>query len=148
MRLITKVKPAESCLAWGIQHCAQCARLRHFLVRRYSGSTARVKSLGTHVGLNRYYPDSIDDITLYVTKGIASNTLKELQEYAQKVKHVVDKIPHNFENIGLIKFFPNAKTIYVRRDPRDIVMPNYFTDYQAKYGGMGSAYNLKDIGKN
>ncbi len=101
-----------------------------------------------HVGSERSYPDCIDDLTASVTEGIANNILKELQEYDLQAKHIVDKLPHNFENIGLIKFiFPHAKIISVRRDPRDIAISNYFTDYQAKHGGMGFAYDLTDIGE-
>lgn len=101
-----------------------------------------------HVGSGRRYPDCVDDLIPYVSAGIANNVLEELQDYAPEAKHIVDKLPHNFENIGLIKFlFPLAKIISVRRDPRDIAISNYFTDYQAKHGGMGFAYDLADIGE-
>lgn len=101
-----------------------------------------------HTGSGRSYPDCVDDLTPYVVEGIANKVLDELQEYAPDAKHVIDKLPHNFENIGLIKFlFPKAKIISVRRDPRDIAMSNYFTDYQAKHGGMGFAYDLTHIGE-
>ncbi|MGL1932050.1 MAG: sulfotransferase [Desulfotalea sp.] len=101
-----------------------------------------------HVGSGRHYPACIDDLTPEVTAGIAKSILEELQSYDKKAKHIIDKLPHNFENIGLIKFFfPNAKIISVRRDPRDIAISNYFTDYQAKHGGMGFAYDLTDIGE-
>lgn len=101
-----------------------------------------------HTGSGRHYPDCIDDLTPEATAGIASNVLKELQEYDPTACHVVDKLPHNFENIGLIKFFfPKAKIISVRRDPRDIAISNFFTDYQAKHGGMGFAYDLTWIGE-
>jgi len=101
-----------------------------------------------HVGSGRQYPDCVDDLSVEVTQGLANNILKELQEYAPEAKHIVDKLPHNFENIGLIKFlFPHAKIISIRRDPRDIAISNYFTDYQAKHGGMGFAYDLQDIGE-
>lgn len=101
-----------------------------------------------HVGSGRHYPQCVDDLTEYVTKGIANEVLEELREYDPKAKHIVDKLPHNFESIGLIKFlFPKAKIISVRRDPRDIALSNYFTDYQAKYGGMGFAYDLTEIGE-
>jgi tetratricopeptide (TPR) repeat protein len=101
-----------------------------------------------HVGSGRDYPDCMDDITNTQSQRIANKVLKELQEFSPQAKHIVDKMPHNFENIGLIKFlFPNAKIISVRRDPRDIAISNYFTDYQAKHGGMGFAYDLTDIGE-
>ncbi|PKH04140.1 hypothetical protein CXF72_02445 [Psychromonas sp. MB-3u-54] len=105
-----------------------------------------------HTGSGRSYPDCIDDLNAYAAEGIANNVLTELIELAAEdkpdAKHVLDKLPHNFENIGLIKFlFPNAKIISVRRDPRDIAISNYFTDYQAKHGGMGFAYDLETIGE-
>jgi len=101
-----------------------------------------------HVGSGRQYPDCVDDLTPAVVEGIANNVLKELREFDAGAKHIVDKLPHNFENIGLIKFlFPQAKIISVRRDPRDIAISNYFTDYQAKHGGMGFAYDLDAIGE-
>lgn len=101
-----------------------------------------------HVGSGREFPDCIDDLSPEVSRGIAENVLKELREFDAEAAHVVDKLPHNFQNIGLIKFlFPRAKIISVRRDPRDIAVSNYFTDYQAKHGGMGFAYDLRHIGE-
>ncbi len=100
------------------------------------------------VGSGRHYPECVDDMSLAETKDIAENILKELQEYQPDAKHIVDKLPHNFENIGLIKFlFPQAKIISVRRDPRDIAISNYFLQYQAAFSGMGFAYDLPDIGE-
>ncbi|MBU3069182.1 sulfotransferase [Aestuariicella sp. G3-2] len=105
-----------------------------------------------HVGSGRQYPDCVDDLTPPVTQGIARGILEELKGLASNDKSgarfIVDKLPHNFENIGLIKFlFPKAKIISVRRDPRDIALSNYFTDYQAKHGGMGFAYDMEWIGQ-
>ena len=100
------------------------------------------------VGSGRSYPDCIDDLSPYVTEGVANGILDELREFDPKAKHIVDKLPHNFENLGFIKFlFPNAKIISVRRDPRDIALSNFFTDYQAKHGGMGFAYDPTWIGE-
>lgn len=100
------------------------------------------------VGSGRHYPDCVDDLSAKVVAGISENVLKELQEYAPEARHVVDKLPHNFENIGLIKLlFPQARIISVRRDPRDIAISNFFTDYAAKHGGMGFAYDLTWIGE-
>jgi len=104
------------------------------------------------VGSGRQYPDCVDDLSAYDTAGIANGIVDELQAMAAEekpeAKFVVDKLPHNFESIGFIKFlFPNARIISVRRDPRDIALSNYFTDYQAKHGGMGFAYDLTDIGE-
>lgn len=113
-----------------------------------TGAIAGLERWERRTGSGRHYPDCADDLTPKVARGIAKNLLDELHSYAPEAKHVVDKLPHNFENIGLIKFlFPNAKIISVRRDPRDIALSNYFTDYAAKHGGMGFAYNLDWIGE-
>lgn len=103
-------------------------------------------------GSGRNYPDCVDDLSADVVEGITADLLKDLRETipedASGIRHVVDKLPHNFENIGLIKLlFPNARIISVRRDPRDIAISNYFTDYAAKHGGMGFAYDLRWIGE-
>lgn len=99
-------------------------------------------------GSGRHYPDCVDDLDPNVLRGIAERTLQDLRAHASDASHVVDKLPHNFEHIGLIRLlFPNAKIISVRRDPRDIAVSNFFTDYVAKHGGMGFAYDLDWIGE-
>lgn len=113
---------------------------------------AKLERWERHIGSGRHYPDCVDDLSADVVAGITANLLKELRETlpenASEIRHVVDKLPHNFENIGLIKLlFPNARIISVRRDPRDIAISNYFTDYAGKHGGMGFAYDLQWIGE-
>ena len=113
---------------------------------------ARLERWERHTGSGRHYPDCVDDLSADVVAGITASLLKELRETlpenASEIRHVVDKLPHNFENIGLIRLlFPNARIISVRRDPRDIAISNYFTDYAAKHGGMGFAYDLQWIGE-
>ncbi|WP_336297781.1 sulfotransferase [Paucibacter sp. XJ19-41] len=105
------------------------------------GVIAGLERWERRAGSGRHYPDCVDDLSVEVSKGISANMLKELQDYAPEARHVIDKLPHNFENIGLIKLlFPRARIISVRRDPRDIAISNYFPDYAATPGGMGSAY--------
>ena len=99
-------------------------------------------------GSGRRYPDCVDDLDPHVVRGIAEGVLNELREYGCGADHVIDKLPHNFENIGLIRLlFPKAKIVSVRRDARDIAVSNYFTDYAGKYTGMGFAYSLPWIGE-
>lgn len=104
------------------------------------------------VGSGRAYPDCVDDLTPQLSHVMAHRVLDELKtlrdESKPHARFVIDKLPHNFEHIGLIKFlFPEAKIISVRRDPRDIAISNYFTDFAAKHGGMGFAYDLEWIGQ-
>jgi tetratricopeptide (TPR) repeat protein len=99
-------------------------------------------------GSRREYPECIDEMTPEESKKFASKHLEELQAYAPKALRIVDKLPHNFEHIGLIKLiFPKAKILHLKREPRDVAMSNFFVDYGAKFGGMGFAYDLSWIGE-
>lgn len=97
-----------------------------------------------HLGSDAKYPDCISNLSESDIIAHAEILLKNLQAMAPVGSdHVIDKLPHNFEHIGLIKLiFPNATIFHCRRDPRDIAISNYITDYAAKFGGMGFAYDL------
>ena len=100
------------------------------------------------LGTRRQYPECVDDMGLDESRRFAEKHLAELKAYAPAAGRIVDKLPHNFEHIGLIKLiFPNAKILHLKREPRDVAMSNYFIDYAAKFGGMGFAYDLSWIGE-
>lgn len=94
------------------------------------------------------YPECITDLTPSKVCQLADHWLAQLRERNNQAAFVVDKLPHNFEHIGLIKLlFPNARIISCRREPRDVAISNFVTDYAAKFGGMGFAYDLGWIGE-
>ncbi len=100
------------------------------------------------IGSRREYPECIDDMTAEESRRFAARHLEELQAYAPKALRIVDKLPHNFEHIGLIKLlFPNARILHLKREARDVAISNFFVDYSAKFGGMGFAYDLGWIGE-
>jgi tetratricopeptide (TPR) repeat protein len=112
-----------------------------------SGVMQRLKAWERHVGSGLEYPECIVDLSEELVYKFAEQALTELRAYDQDAKYIVDKLPHNFENIGLLRLlFPNAAVIHVLREPRDVAVSNYFVNYQAKFGGMGFAYDLGDIG--
>ncbi|MBD2423085.1 sulfotransferase [Cyanobium sp. FACHB-13342] len=102
-----------------------------------------------HLGSGLSYPACVADLTAADLQRHGQHLLDGLSALAPgPERHVIDKLPHNFEHIGLIKLvFPNAAILHVRRDPRDIAISNYITDYAAKFGGMGFAYDLGWIGE-
>jgi tetratricopeptide (TPR) repeat protein len=60
---------------------------------------------------------------------------------------LVDKLPHNFMDAGLIcAMFPNARVIGLRRDYRAIALSNYFQNFSAWRGTLGYAFNLEAMG--
>ncbi len=68
---------------------------------------------------------------------ITVSYLAELTRNAKGAARVVDKMPGNFFNVGLIKtLFPNAKIINTVRDPRDncfSIYKNFFDTYAHQY---------------
>jgi tetratricopeptide (TPR) repeat protein len=106
------------------------------------------------VGSEMVYPRALEELSRDIIEQKSAKHLKELEklvkdanENIDTIDKIIDKLPHNFENIGLIKLlFPNAKIIHVSRTPEAIALSNYFTNFQAKHSGMGFAYDLEDIG--
>ncbi|MDR6265315.1 sulfotransferase [Roseobacter sp. N2S] len=70
-------------------------------------------------------------------QGFTTAYLAELTRNAKGAARVVDKMPGNFFNVGLIKtLFPNAKIINTVRDPRDncfSIYKNFFDTYAHQY---------------
>jgi tetratricopeptide (TPR) repeat protein len=104
---------------------------------------------GKHAGSGRAYPECLDQLTQVEVMGLAQSHLNELRSISQGALRVVDKMPHNFNHIGLIHLlFPKATIINCFREPRDVAVSNYFTNYQAYFAGMGFAFDLKEIGQH
>jgi tetratricopeptide (TPR) repeat protein len=60
------------------------------------------------------------------------------------VIRVTDKMPYNFFRLGLLTlFFPGARVIHCRRDPRDTCLSIYFQNFTGQHD---YAYDLRQIG--
>ncbi len=102
-----------------------------------------------HTGSGRTWPRCIADLQPDTASRLAIRVLEQLRAFAPDARHVVDKLPHNFEQIGLIHLlFPHAAIIHCVRDERDVAVSNYFTNFQARFHGMGYAYDLNDLGRH
>ncbi|MFM7087766.1 MAG: sulfotransferase [Cyanobium sp.] len=109
---------------------------------------ARMEAWELKLGSGLGYPACLQDLTAAECRRYAAAMLERLQAHAPGAQRIIDKLPHNFEHIGLIRLlFPRARLIHVRREPRDVASSNFFTDYGAKYGGMGFAYDWQWIGE-
>ncbi|BFM06459.1 tetratricopeptide repeat-containing sulfotransferase family protein [Halioxenophilus aromaticivorans] len=63
-------------------------------------------------------------------KTLATDYLRLLRQYDRKAHHIVDKMPHNFRLLGLIRcLFPNAKIIHCQRNKQDVVLSNYKANF-------------------
>jgi tetratricopeptide (TPR) repeat protein len=108
---------------------------------------ARLSRLMPRVIKNgKNYPACLDGFTPHLREEGARFYLNGLNSYDTEHQYVVDKMPHNFEKLGLISLiFPKAKIIHVQRDARDTALSNYQQNFKMKHGGMGFAFDLEKI---
>jgi tetratricopeptide (TPR) repeat protein len=78
-----------------------------------------------------------------LTTRLAQEYLRTLAEHAPDARRVVDKSPFNSDYLGVIySVFPNARVIYVRRDPIDTCLSCYFQDFPA---ALNFSLDLTDL---
>lgn len=88
-----------------------------------------------HIALNRLprhrpYPACLDALTPEEVDSLARSYLDKLRSLAPQAKRVTDKMPTNFNHLGLIELlFPRARVIHCVRDPLDNCLSLYFLPY-------------------
>ena len=79
---------------------------------------AAANGLGEDV--DRSFGSLVKSMTLDQSKAMAEEYLLFLKQYSDTASRIVDKLPHNFEIIGLIALlFPNSRIIHCKRDAID-----------------------------
>ena len=72
--------------------------------------------------------------------------VERIRELAPESSHVVDKLPDNFQHIGLIHLmFPNARIVHSMRDPMDSCFSCFSRMFIA--GNLGYTYDLGAVGR-
>lgn len=91
------------------------------------------------------YPQSLEGLSAEEIQQFAQQYLDYAQPYRQQAPYFVDKAPHNFHHIGLIKtLFPNAKIIDIRRNP----MASGWSLYRQFFAdSFPFSYDLETIGR-
>jgi tetratricopeptide (TPR) repeat protein len=73
-----------------------------------------------------HYPKSMLDLSESQLNDAAQIYLQKLSAHADGKSYVVDKLPANFQSIGLIyKLFPSAKVIHLQRHLPDVALSIY-----------------------
>lgn len=95
------------------------------------------------------FPEAVDQVTDTGYQAMGETYLSSIKSLAANSKRITDKMPHNFQYVGLIKLIlPNAKVIHCRRDPMDTCLSIYkhlFTgkhDYAYEMTELGQYYRL------
>jgi len=76
------------------------------------------------------YPECIAALDGATAVALAREQLARLERDAPDVERSADKLPHNFERLGMIALlFPKARIIHCMRDPIDTCLSAYFHDF-------------------
>ncbi|MEZ5543243.1 MAG: tetratricopeptide repeat protein [Pseudomonadota bacterium] len=90
------------------------------------------------------YPHCMREASQDALDRIATEYLEQLSHYAPGAKRIVDKMPHNFEALGLIDtLFPGARVIHCMRNPIDTCLSIYFKHFNSFHP---YASDLKSLG--
>ena len=93
----------------------------------------------------RVHPELAGSLTEEAVAQHAQSYLAKMQALAEQgERFVTNKLPHNFQQLGLFgMLFPDAPIIHIKRDPRDTLLSIYFQDFA---GFHDYAYDLKTLG--
>ncbi|HQU17311.1 MAG TPA: sulfotransferase [Gammaproteobacteria bacterium] len=100
------------------------------------------RELGTGAG----YPRCLGAITPEILDRMARRYLDRLDALAPQALRIVDKMPGNFQRLGLISLlFPKAHIIHMMRDPLDTCLSIYFQKFNT---ANSYAFDLTDLGRH
>jgi len=76
-------------------------------------------------------------------KGLSNQYLQLLQRISPGTRHVTDKMPANFQMLGLINLaLPRAKIVHIKRNPADTCLSIYATPYSVSPSFAHSKENI------
>jgi tetratricopeptide (TPR) repeat protein len=102
------------------------------------------QTMTQQLGTSEPYPVCMQAFTPDLAQQLAGQYLEHLQAYSTTARHVTDKMPGNYQRIGLIKtLFPNARIIHCRRNPMDTCVSIYCNYFR---GTHNYAYDLRELG--
>ena len=92
---------------------------------------ALVAGLPDRLKSGRRFPECVDELDGAVVEKMAAEYLATLDKFGAETARTTDKMPMNFQNLGLMALmFPRAAFIHCRRDALDTCLSCYF----AKFG--------------
>ena len=98
---------------------------------------AALADLRKELGGKERYPDFVHRLQSEQARVFGARYAGEVGALAPHAARITDKMPHNFERLGLIALLlPKARVIHCRRDPRDTCVSCYMQHFQDRH-----AYN-------
>jgi len=80
----------------------------------------------------KHFPEGVSLLSQAHCKKLGEHYLKSMQCIAPKAKYIIDKMPANYQSIGLIKMLlPQAKIIHIKRNVMDVSWSIYQNNFEA-----------------
>jgi FkbM family methyltransferase len=103
-----------------------------------------VEKLSAELGAREPYPECLAGARAEQVRPVAERQLRRLAGLGGDALRVLDKMPDNFLQLGLIAtLFPRARVIHCRRDPMDTCVSCYLSYFR----GLHFTWDLDDLGK-
>ena len=127
------------------------------LTEQILASHSKVKGAGELVDMQRIerritetgretdaYFNTLAGLSAEQSRGYADAYMDTLKRHSRAALRVVDKMPHNFELLGLIALlFPNARIVHCRRNPIDTCISCFTQNFTEAHGYNSSFSNLR-----
>lgn len=96
------------------------------------------------LGLSLPYPQCVYALSPDQLRALAEEYLSARRQVCQDALRSTDKMPTNFMHLGLIaRLFPKARVIHCRRQPLDVCLSCYLTNFVTP---LACTYDLADLG--
>jgi tetratricopeptide (TPR) repeat protein len=102
-----------------------------------------VDGIPTILGNQAGYPQCVDQLTEAHLNTFADRYLQQLTQLSADAVRVTDKMPHNFQHLGLIALlFPQARIIHCVRNPLDTCLSCFFQNFGDRHD---YSFNLEHL---
>ncbi len=102
------------------------------------------RSLGSTADGALKFPDAMANVDEAAVRRLADRYLDRVSPLSRDALRVTDKMPDNYLRLGLVAaMFPHARVVHCRRDPLDLCLSCYFSDFRTPHP---YAYDLADLG--
>ena len=102
------------------------------------------RDLPERLGTAARFPECVVDMDESAAAAVAKDYLAVLEKIDAAASRVTDKMPQNFQILGLMALlFPQATFIHCRRDPLDTCLSCYFTKFDRH---LEFSYSLENLG--
>jgi len=104
-----------------------------------------VSALPNLTGDKIQYPECITQLNAATVSNLGDKYITYLKMLSQNSPYVINKLPANFQRLGVIRLlFPNAKIIHCRRNPMDTCLSIYSRFFP---NNLPWSYNLHKLGE-